>query len=336
MSENSDKYKMMYWSLRHEIKDDYQFYKDKIIEYERKINVYESTIYHGKVIEVTHNTHGIIKNDKYHDLFFHKSNVIGFTLDNSCEYLDVKFTVTILYGKFQAINVQLNETTYDKNQKFTLKHFLKDTNKNINKNITFKEEHDKEDDKEDDKEEDENIENKKDYDTNIDEAETIWYMNGGKDIKNEFWNNYINNGFVKSWNHNNRNRINERLKIGDIIAWYFQGKGYSAILRVCDNVTTFSDEDILKIFTSNTNSIEDFDKVRGYRRDEKKYLMHMWKIPVEFLAHTNDIHKCITRYDLNYNENDWTAGLRGSNCMRPNNDKWKDQVIDIYKKLKVI
>ena len=43
MSENSDKYKMMYWSLRHEIKNDFQFYKDKIIEYERKINVYEST-----------------------------------------------------------------------------------------------------------------------------------------------------------------------------------------------------------------------------------------------------------------------------------------------------
>ena len=134
MSEDSDKYKKMYWSLHHKTKDDYQFYKDKIIEYERKINVYESTIYHGKIVKVIHNTHGIIKNDKYHDLFFHKSNVIGFTLDNSCEYLDVKFTVTILYGKFQAINVQLNETTYDKNQKFTLKHFLKDTNESINEN----------------------------------------------------------------------------------------------------------------------------------------------------------------------------------------------------------
>ena len=328
MSENSDKYKMMYWSLRHEIKNDFQFYKDKIIEYERKINIYESTTYYGKIVKIIHNTHGIIKNDKYHDLFFHKSNVIGFTFDNSCEYLDVKFTVTILYGKFQAINVQLNETTYDKNQKFTLKHFLKDTNKNI----TFKEEHDKEDDKEDD----ESIENKKDYDTNIDEAETIWYMNGGTDIENETWNNYINNGFVKSWNHNNRNRINKRLKTGDIIAWYFQGKGYSAILRVCDNVTTFSDEDILKIFTSNTNSIEDFNKVREFRNWEKEDNWYLWKIPVEFLAHTNDIHKCITRYDLNYNESDWTAGLRGSNCMRPNNDKWKDQVIDIYKRLKVI
>jgi len=38
----------------------------------------------------------------------------------------------------------------------------------------------------------------------------------------------------------------------------------------------------------------------------------------------------------NNNENNWTAGLRRSNCIRPNNDKWKDQVIDIYKKLKVI
>ena len=112
MSEDSDKYKKMYWSLRHEIKDDYQFYKDKIIEYERKINVYESTTYYGKIVKIIHNTHGIIRNDKYHDLFFHKSNVIGFTLDASCEYLDVKFTVSILYGKFQAINVELNETTY--------------------------------------------------------------------------------------------------------------------------------------------------------------------------------------------------------------------------------
>ena len=331
MSENSDKYKKMYWSLRHEIKDDYQFYKDKIIEYERKINVYESTTYYGKIVKVIHNTHGIIRNDKYHDLFFHKSNVIGFTLDASCEYLDVKFTVSILYGKFQAINVELNETTYDRNQKFTLKHFLKDTNPNID--VDIDESIDENTDENTDETINKNI-NKKDYDANIDRAETIWYMNGGTDIKNKTWNNYINNGFVKSWNHNNRNRLDERLKIGDIIAWYFQGKGYSAILRVCDNVTTFSDEDILKIFTSNTNSIEDFDKVKEFRNYEKKDNWYLWKIPVEFLAHTNDIHKCITRYDINYNENDWTAGLRGSNCMRPNNDKWKDQVIDIYRKLK--
>ena len=110
MSENSDKYKKMYWSLRHEIKDDYQFYKDKIIEYERKIDVYESTTCYGKIIKVIHSTCGIINNEKYHDLFFYKSNVIGFTLNTSCEYLDVKFNVTILRDKFQAINVELNET----------------------------------------------------------------------------------------------------------------------------------------------------------------------------------------------------------------------------------
>ena len=56
MSEDSDKYKKMYWSLRHEIKDDLQFYKDKIFELERKVNIYESTIYHGKIIKVIHNT----------------------------------------------------------------------------------------------------------------------------------------------------------------------------------------------------------------------------------------------------------------------------------------
>jgi len=133
MSENSDKYKKMYWSLHHKTKDDYQFYKDKVIEYERKIDVYESTTCYGNIIKVIHNTHGIIRNDKYHDLFFHKSNVIGFTLDSSCEYLDVKFTVSILYGKFQAINVELNATTNDINQKLILKHFLKDINNIKNK-----------------------------------------------------------------------------------------------------------------------------------------------------------------------------------------------------------
>ena len=37
-----------------------------------------------------------------------------------------------------------------------------------------------------------------------------------ENVKNKTWNNYINNGFVISWNHNNRNRLDERLKIGDV------------------------------------------------------------------------------------------------------------------------
>ena len=43
---------------------------------------------------------------------------------------------------------------------------------------------------------------------------------------------------------------------------------------------------------------EDFNKVREFRNYEKKDNWYLWKIPVEFLAHTNDIHKCITRYDI--------------------------------------
>jgi len=107
--EELDKYKKMYWSLHRDTKNDCQFYKNKLLEYERIINIYEKTMYYGQIIYLNHNTHGIIQNDKYNNIFFHKSNCTNFILDTSCVYLDVKFNVSILHGKFQAINIELNE-----------------------------------------------------------------------------------------------------------------------------------------------------------------------------------------------------------------------------------
>ena len=65
----------------------------------------------------------------------------------------------------------------------------------------------------------------------------IWYMNcrlhsNHKDNINR-WNNQIDNGFVDAWKTPTVNqKIFEKLNIGDIIAWYIVGRGFSAILRI--------------------------------------------------------------------------------------------------------
>ena len=59
----------------------------------------------------------------------------------------------------------------------------------------------------------------------------------------------------------------------------------------------------------------------------------MWKIPVEFLAYTKK-RKCITKKSMNYDNEKWSFGFRGSYCIKPKNIYWKNQIIDMYKKMK--
>ena len=67
----------------------------------------------------------------------------------------------------------------------------------------------------------------------IHNSRKIWYMNfrtwphDDKKV-NENWLNLIDNGFVCTWQKDNLNqKLFEKLLIGDIIAWYAIGKGYS-------------------------------------------------------------------------------------------------------------
>jgi len=174
-----------------------------------------------------------------------------------------------------------------------------------------------------------------DYDQNIDDAENIWYMNGlggSTPIHKYDWTYHRENGYVITWNQNNKNKLDIRLKIGDIIAWYLQGNGYVGILRVCDNVEKLSDEDKLK---QKINNLPDAEYLKQDKLNEEKLNYYTWKIPVEFLAYT-DKTKCITKCDINYNDEHWSSGFRGSFCIKPKNIHWNNQIIDMYKKMKFI
>ena len=95
-------------------------------------------------------------------------------------------------------------------------------------------------------------------------------------------------GFVTSWNQNNKNKLDIRFKIGDIIAWYLQGNGYVGILRVCGDVEILSDEDKLKQKRYNKNNMPDTEYLEQDKLNEETLNYYMWKIPVEFLAFTNN------------------------------------------------
>ena len=82
----------------------------------------------------------------------------------------------------------------------------------------------------------------KDFD--IAKYENVWYMNGnaGDIIK---WELRIKNGFVTTWNDNGKNNsILNKIKVGDLIAWYIVGRGYNSILEVKEKPHEITDEEL--------------------------------------------------------------------------------------------
>ena len=142
------------------------------------------------------------------------------------------------------------------------------------------------------------------------------------------WDNQIDNGFVGTWKTPKVNqKIFEKLKVGDIIAWYIVGRGYSAILRVKDSCS-FMDKDDLKIHFPEKND-EDIKKHLEWEKNENSCII---KIPVEFLSYTK-LDECVKRF-VGWSKEDWTSGYRGSNSMLPKHPRWKEQVMKMYKKMK--
>ena len=141
------------------------------------------------------------------------------------------------------------------------------------------------------------------------------------------WETLVDNNFVYTWNHNERNKLEKRLQVNDIIAWYMVGKGYISVLKVTSPVTIMTETDM-----------NDMDLEEGVAKkwlyDAEKQNYTILKIPVKFIAR-NDKHRCITRNDIQHWKSDWTSGLRGSSCMRPSDPLWKKQVIELYKHMTI-
>ena len=129
----------------------------------------------------------------------------------------------------------------------------------------------------------------------IHNAKNIWYMNcrlnyNNKDHVNS-WSNSIDNGFVGTWQKDKVNqKLCQKLVVGDIIAWYIVGRGYSAILRVKDECSLMNKDD-LKIHYPEKNE----EDIKNHLEWEKKNC-RIIKIPVEFLAYT-ELDKCIKRME---------------------------------------
>jgi cold shock CspA family protein len=346
-------------------KREYERYKSKYEEYNSKfwagyhtnkelkrenrklmmrLDIYEKRILYGEIKRISHHCdYGILTNSEYGDIFFHSSQC-KFNISNILLGKKVKFNLTIT-KKLEAINVELIlgdisnvfdilETGIYNSDSFQINESSEDTsdtsdtssdntpgdnstsnllNSGLNNNIL----------PEDNYEEDLKI---------IHNARKIWYMNCRLDSNNpdhvNSWSNSIDNGFVGTWQKDKVNqKLCQKLVVGDIIAWYIVGKGYSAILRVKEECSLMNKDD-LKIHYPEKND----EDIKNHLEWEKRENSRIIKIPVEFLAYT-DLNKCIKRME-GWQKEDWTMGYRGSNSMLPKNKRWKEQVMKMYKNMK--
>ena len=158
----------------------------------------------------------------------------------------------------------------------------------------------------------------------IDDNCNIWYMNGNvSDLDN--WEINIKNNYVTTWSNNGKNdSVESKIKIGDIIAWYIVSKGYNSILKVIDNPHKITDE-IFKLTMTE-------EQIKNKKEKMKYYNYSIVTIPVEFLATTTT--NFIKKDNINDYTGEWSGGLRGCHCIKPNNPRWKELVVQIYNNLK--
>ena len=311
-----------------------------------RLDIYEKKILYGEIKRISHHCdYGILTNSEYGDIFFHSSQC-KFNISNILLGKKVKFNLTIIKkleaknveliienisnvfdiletGIYSSDSLQIDEISNTSSDNISDTSDTSETSENnkstnmllntgINNNIL----------PEDNYEEDLK---------SIHNSRKIWYMNfrtwPHDDKKaNENWLNLIDNGFVCTWQKDNLNtKLFEKLAIGDIIAWYVIGKGYGAILRVKDDCSYITDDD-LKIWHTTEDSLKE------HHEWAKKNDCRIVKIPVEFLTHTN-LDKCIKRME-GWQKEDWTSGFRGPNSILPKHPRWKEQVMKMYKKMK--
>jgi len=180
----------------------------------------------------------------------------------------------------------------------------------------------------------ENIDNN--INNNIDillKSDNIWYMNGNyEDLK--IWDFIKTNNTLTSWKKLGQNKdIEKKLKKGDIIVWYIKKYGYNSIVRVLDKPFTFDiekdREELSKYYEAWKHK---FDTLDDWLNDEKINNYKRIGIKVEFLVTSNN--KFIMKPKTINWQKKWSSGFQGSNLSKPNNEYWKEQVIEIYKYLK--
>ena len=320
--EGEQKYELMYWKKVHECKRLKQLLRDHGIcmddGHDKVCDRNES--YTGHIFKLSHSCdYGFIQCNINSNLFLHVSECRNFELNQTMVNKEVQFKIDQKRGKLQAIDVH---------------HFIKNKAENtselldmldnhtqfppLDSNITTIEEPLPQGSND-------HIQSSNDHIQNINSAKNVWYMNG-HERSMIYWKALIRNGFVVTWNKDKRNKnIFHKLIKDDIVAWYIRGKGFIAILKVIDPPGMITDNE-LDALTSSKNVYSSGDRV-------------WWKecgikIPVSFLTHVKP-DQCVNRSDIP-SITKWTYGLRGSCCMKPSSDEWKQQVIEMYKYMESI
>ena len=329
-----EEYHSKYWKKHHETKS----LKCETLELQKRLDVYESAVLYGEVKRLSnYMDYGIINSHKYGDIFFHSSQC-KFNMNTNLIGKKVKFNLMIS-KRLEAINLELEIN--DSLSAFDI------LDSGIYKQNSLRVD-ELSDNNSDDSRDSFNscVEEVEDLiseikisndilpEDNLDEdikiiqnTRRIWYMNC-RDNSKERWSNCIDNGFVGTWYRQTVNkRIFDKLKIGDIIAWYIVGKGYIAILRVKGNCCFMNKSDLKLHYPDKTE-----EDINGHLEWEKNTDTRIVKIPVEFLAYT-DLYNCIKRQP-DWTNDDWTSGFRGSNTILPTHSRWKEQVIKMYKCMK--
>ena len=341
--EKYDEYHNKFWKLYHEKKE----LKKENHKLRLRIDIYEKRILYGEVKRISqHLDYGILNNSDYGDIFFHSSQC-NFNMNNHLIGTKLKFNM-IFNKKLEAINLelQINDSLsafdildsgiYKSNSlkidecNDSISESSIESNISDDSNESFISCTDLTDTKMNNIHED-NI--SKEHIKMINDTRKIWYMNCKMKIINKpknSWSNSIDNEFVFTWLKPKVNqKLSEKLKINDIIAWYMIGNGYSAIVRV-KGLCSLMNKDDLKIHYPDKNEQE----IKDHLEWEKNSNCRIIKIPVEFLAYT-DLNNCIKKH-LSWLPRDWTSGFRGPSAISPTHPRWKEQVITLYKMMKNI
>ena len=312
------KYKNMFWKKYHECEHLKQLLIDNNIRVDGIINDSKKK---GVIVKLSRNLdYGFINTNSESGIFFHITECENFVLSESMLNKEIEFKLIKDNDRFKAVSVNYTPTINVKSNSDlldVLEEYNSSSN-NLTTSVTPVEQV-------------ESVEpvtpatNDLSCTLDINKANNIWYMNC-HEYSLRYWDKLLEEGFVMTWNKGNRYKKIFDMCKNDIIAWYVRGEGYIAILQVTEKPKMNLTDNDLDLITNEghtfTLSTED--------RDHWKSLTI--KIPVKFLS-VIDKDKCINHKDIPSIGN-WSYGYRGSNCIKPNNEEWSNQVVEMYKYMK--
>lgn len=312
--DNKKKYENMFWKKHHECEKLKQLLIDNNIRFDSIIN-HSSVKDKGIIVKLSRNLdYGFINTVIQSGIFFHITDCENFILSETMLNKEIEFKLNKENGRVKAVSVTYTPIINVKSNNDLLD-ILEDYESSSNNLTTSVKPVENETLKTDDN----------DINNIINKSNNVWYMNC-HEYSLRYWDKLLEGGFVITWNKENRYKKILEMEINDIIAWYVRGNGYIAILQVKEKPKMNLTDDDLNFITNNGEIFALDSKSR------ERWKSHAIKIPVKFLS-VIDKDKCVNHKDIPSIGN-WSYGFRGSNCIKPNNDEWSKQVVEMYKYMK--